>query len=220
MKTTLAFAAALLCTGAANAALVTVEYTIPVASLELETYDPRTIDIVPSATLGDLTVSTGERLTGRFSYDSDTALTPNFGFFETNAVTHSITFGNSGKVINFDGDSKLYKSGDSVGLNGSNYGDSSDTSPYVMISSFWSPALVTTPANALPGAQSWQHYALSPSYLFQMNLSLDGQYLSLAGHDMSLRVISSVPEPTTYGMLAAGLGLIGLTARRRQLRQG
>ena len=33
-------------------------------------------------------------------------------------------------------------------------------------------------------------------------------------------IVSAVPEPSTYAMLLAGLGLMGLIARRRRTRQG
>ncbi|HEX5345046.1 MAG TPA: FxDxF family PEP-CTERM protein [Duganella sp.] len=39
-----------------------------------------------------------------------------------------------------------------------------------------------------------------------------GKQISI-GYDLS---ISAVPEPETYGMLLAGLGLIGVAARRRR----
>jgi hypothetical protein len=50
-----------------------------------------------------------------------------------------------------------------------------------------------------------------------LNLFLDSGYTKFAQDQ--LHMISAVPEPQTYAMLLAGLGLIGTIARRRKSKQ-
>ena len=56
--------------------------------------------------------------------------------------------------------------------------------------------------------------------LTSAGVSLKAQYVDANNNKMgsliSLPVVSPVPEPETYAMLLAGLGLIGFTARRRR----
>jgi PEP-CTERM motif len=83
-------------------------------------------------------------------------------------------------------------------------------------------------------ANSGFGYAISPlsnhpddQYVFEFKgvtltsgVSLKAQYVDANNNKMgsliSLPVISPVPEPETYAMLLAGLGLIGFTARARK----
>jgi len=48
---------------------------------------------------------------------------------------------------------------------------------------------------------------------------LTGFYLDPGSAIESSTLASAVPEPSTYAMIAAGLGLVGWTARRRSLRK-
>jgi Protein of unknown function (DUF1566)/PEP-CTERM motif len=65
-------------------------------------------------------------------------------------------------------------------------------------------------------------YAPNPGAAWEFGMSIGDQEASYKGYDMfawavrSGQVVSAVPEPETYAMLLAGLGLIGFTARRRE----
>lgn len=43
-----------------------------------------------------------------------------------------------------------------------------------------------------------------------------GSVGTMSGYPVSQKITSAVPEPETYGMLLAGLGLMGAVARRRR----
>lgn len=67
---------------------------------------------------------------------------------------------------------------------------------------------------------SWAHTAASAVFTFQIE-GVGNQVLSDESWAMdNLSVsITPVPEPETYAMLLAGLGIMGAVARRRKLRQ-
>jgi hypothetical protein len=47
-------------------------------------------------------------------------------------------------------------------------------------------------------------------------VDLSGQRLAIAVHEGDIgAAVTAVPEPETYAMLLAGLGLVGLARRRR-----
>lgn len=53
------------------------------------------------------------------------------------------------------------------------------------------------------------------------SLALDGSTYAFDNNpDMAFVITGVVPEPETYAMMLAGLGLVGAVARRRQRRQG
>ena len=51
-------------------------------------------------------------------------------------------------------------------------------------------------------------------------IKVDGQILGSAGgtYGTDLTIAAAVPEPATYGMLGAGLGLLGFVARRKKAK--
>lgn len=51
-------------------------------------------------------------------------------------------------------------------------------------------------------------------------VEVDGQIIGNAGgtYGTDLTIAAAVPEPTTYGMLGAGLGLLGFVARRKKAK--
>jgi len=66
--------------------------------------------------------------------------------------------------------------------------------------------------------QNWTHYTIynleagSASTSLAFSIRNDPSYVGLD----NVTVMAAVPEPETYGMLLAGLGLLGWTARRRK----
>jgi len=55
-----------------------------------------------------------------------------------------------------------------------------------------------------------------PACEFQRELAANGHLIIMDGVDQFELVAGPVPEPETYAMLLAGLGLVGFAARRRQ----
>jgi PEP-CTERM motif len=51
-----------------------------------------------------------------------------------------------------------------------------------------------------------------------MGAGLPGMVTGLQLDDVSISAVTAVPEPESYAMLAAGLGVLGFISRRRQLR--
>jgi len=61
--------------------------------------------------------------------------------------------------------------------------------------------------------------ALSPTYLGgDLILTVTGNAGANASYAGTINILTSVPEPGTYGMLLGGLGLLGFMVRRRQQR--
>jgi hypothetical protein len=62
-------------------------------------------------------------------------------------------------------------------------------------------------------ANSWLDVVGGGSYQISQTLSVWRQ--NVAGSTQDLAVFAPIPEPQTYMMLLAGLGLMGFVARRR-----
>lgn len=205
----------LLAASGAQAALVTVEYSVPVASIAEEYLDPYSYDTVDSTQAPGFHTYVGDPVTGRFTYDDAAPLLPNAEGFFTQAVTHTLSFGQGDTVITFDNAMLATThsgTADSLALGGNGHIQNT-TDPLIVVNlAFLAPSGTHAPGT-LPTAADWQHYAANASNPFQLTIHGSGYNVYLAGGDMSLQV-SAVPEPATGAMVLAGLAIVAAAARR------
>jgi len=216
-KAALAIAASLLFAGTAQAALVTVDYAVPIAAIAEEYLDPYSYQEVGGTFLGGIEAYVGDILTGRFTYDDAAPLAPGFGGYYTQALSHSITFSLIDTTITL-GNSLITTSrsdtADRLGVGGSgNIGG--ETDPLAVVEfSFVAPAGTHAP-ETLPGAADWEHYAASAANPFRLTIHGNGYNAYLTGGAM-LFTVSAVPEPATGAMALAGLAIVAGAVRRRK----
>jgi len=215
----------LLLAGSAHAALVTIEYSSTISALDFEEYLGGPDGLVDHVDIGGFTISKGETIKGRLTYDDATPLTAgsisDFSYYwADNVANYTITFEGSGTEIvltNTRVSTSRYGRYDQFDFGGV-AGVQGSASPY------FSSGLSLRGANGihdpatLPGAADLPAYNDQSPYGDdqQLWINIGASYIWVFPTRFTVQVISSVPEPTTYGMLAAGLGLIGLAARRRK----
>lgn len=110
-----------------------------------------------------------------------------------------------------DGDGSL--SGDKVKIAGTSYSVFSN-SPGGLLANFngdWTPRVGTSGTTVKTFS-----FAANTAYLIENpNTNGDNGEFYLSG----MTVTAAIPEPETYAMLLAGLGVLGFTARRRKLKE-
>jgi len=209
---TLAFSSAM----PAYAAPVLVEFTAEISSMTEMTRPNHWIPLQSSNALG-YDISVGETVKLYFSYDTETVLpiidSPyyptehfSYGNFQQSVKfangTSALSYSNRNWVHTFEySDSLLIET--SGGFDGNtNYSSRYRfewESPYAPVN------------QALPRPDQWS----SVNGSFALALP-SGSWITVGGAITSAQVVSSVPEPSTYLMLGAGLGLMAISRRKRR----
>lgn len=222
MKKAILLALALLSTAAtARAAIVTFEYTARIDELsERDIWGPSVG--VGSSDWAGFTIGTGATITGRLSYDDNTPMRldndswPRDRYIMTNVNTnsflHSVTFDESGVTAASNTGGLSVRDTDNYdalevrsGMRGAPSGWSINADFHVPRAGFQSGALFTTQ----------ELHDVRPYALWATFAEVGGYgVLQATGTVTSFRVISSVPEPSTYAMLLAGA--VPLLLRRRK----
>ena len=152
-----------------------------------------------------LTNNTGANATGvqwGVGVDPDQGVPAGFGFGTTNVIG---AVGNNAAVTATSLD------GWSLTLHNTTSASAFSINPYIDPFSCCSPV---DPAAMLAAAQAVGNYGFSDS---SINLAYDlGAVPNGDSVTFGYEYIMAVPEPETYAMLLAGLGLIGFSARRRR----
>ena len=224
MKKTAAFACAVLLAGAAQAERLTYEYTATVTSLTQFVLGNGQVDFLQQATLPGGAIAIGDTVTGRFSFD--TAWTPSAqGSMGTQAYADyspadpvSAAFAQGLLFASSSPFSLAVAIDQADPLNGNdllaftglrNTNDAAET----LSVEFSDPAaaLLTGTALAdtgaiLDAANGSFHYAYTTNTPFVT--------VRAGGALTGLHLVSVVPEPGTYAMFAAGLGLLAWRRKR------
>lgn len=211
-----ALASAFAVAGTARGAIVAVDYSVSVAALAEETFDPYSYNDMDTSYAAGFVMYTGEPFTARFTYDDAAPLQAGPGGYFGVAASHVITFGQSGTTIVFDNSllgTARTDAADGISLAGGGYIQNTGD-PYISMSlSLLAPAGTHAPA-ALPTLADWQHYAAAPANTFRMVINASGTNVYVSGAGISLQV-SAVPEPASAVMTLAGQAIVAAAARRR-----
>ncbi|GGB84839.1 PEP-CTERM sorting domain-containing protein [Pseudoduganella buxea] len=203
--------AAAVCAMEAQAAVVTVEYNATIDFIHRESFSEGIFDAVESSDWPGYTISVGETVTGRFSYDDTSGSVDGHGITSANAASYTQIFNGSGTILDRGSSGELTVFQGYGGLV-SRFGNH----PYASVSFFF-PAGHLSPG-VLPTANDWSLAAVDsyPSNNFLMLFVIAPQKeLHVGGNKVSFNVVSAVPEPATYAMLFAGLAVTVVASRRR-----
>ncbi len=224
-KTIAALVAGLLLSSAAQAAMVTYEFTGYVAQITQYGYVPFGISYPSSLMADGATYSVGDTFHGSFSYDTATPLTENTdpwsepGEFRGEAIHHEATlaFDNHNPTYNsapngagatmLVADNHKYLS-DYFDLRNSNGNftlgfDFANQTDFSAINGPFAPPSLSL--DRFPFANLTLGYYKSG----------DAYAMEAVGLFTSLKEVSAVPEPSSYSMLLAGAALVGWALRRR-----
>ncbi|HEX8606247.1 MAG TPA: PEP-CTERM sorting domain-containing protein [Pseudoduganella sp.] len=202
-----AAAAILLAASTAQADIATYNsqstYLGAVGSTGIDTFD----DLVTDAFAAPL-----NRAAGAFAYTATISGGTGFGgsdddidmWLTSGNVDDTITFGNFGTGV--------------AGAGGNFFGSDrfgfSQAIGQITVSATDSTGATVTQVINAPGPDSFVGF-VSTTYLTSLSVSIGGTADGWPAVN-NLHLSAPVPEPATYGMLLAGLGLLGCAARRRK----
>lgn len=204
-----------------DAAPVLIEYKARITSIR--EYNSLGSDVqVQSTAMPGFQITVGETAVGYLAYDTTTFLAPDgpwqLDYSLINQIDLSLRFANS-PVLAF-GHTALYATGwpnFRLAIDGGNGVDSVHS---MDLQGQDGPGDL---GGHLPAAGEWSGFgpiagAIGYGFGYEQN---DIRYdMQTSGDIYSVRVVTSVPEPSTFGMLGAGLGLIAMTCWRRRIFPG
>lgn len=207
----------------AQAASVTYNYTASVYLIYNYDYT-KPLPLVPSSiTLSDGTISTGDVFSGQFTYDTATPLQsstvdydPTYkGSAPTTAssaqfasgVTYAMLAGAAQSSIGiYDNDPYLH---DYLSI----YADGRTADERAMTFNFASENEAAMSGPSIPVSLD----AFERRFIYlEGRINPSSTFTVLASINSLTPAVTAVPEPETYAMLLAGIGLVGWTARRKQ----
>lgn len=218
-------AGCLVAAASAHAEQVTYEYTAQIWMFY--NYDSLNIQIShpTSWALPGGTVAVGDTFKGRFSYDTSTPLRFDYNTYAGNAPNNSAT-------AKFDASNVSYQSSNTdtayppkidLADNAQYLRDylkittyATKTPEYSFDLSFDFRDSSQTGINGVNIPTDLQNFFGTAYFGYKKQTATSNFYILGLADITSLRLVSSVPEPETYGMLAAGLALVGIQARRRR----
>ncbi|WP_229487780.1 PEP-CTERM sorting domain-containing protein [Pseudoduganella lutea] len=208
----------------AHAALITMEYTAVITQMfETESIWPYTDVPVQSNDFTGFSISVGQTVTGTFSYDTETGLGRDgnwemgYNYYLSGAkFQQTLKFENSSKVFSFETSDNLITTAYDDPYMIRTEGWSDETYMASLRGRFNHPAADSIAEGYLPAANQWNGFADDSFVEFRQSSYLDFTTMMLRADITDIRVISAVPEPSTYLMLGAGLCMVALARRSRR----
>jgi len=221
------------CSASAQASVLTFEFTAIINTItQFEVAGFRITPLTSSALSGS-TLSVGDSFIGRFSYNTESGVVYNYaqpggsesyygGYFGSNLDGNRVSGKFSPSAFGFDTGSKFNTNVHVIDSAAGGARDSIEITGYGVSPANTSQTLLVTlqdddgtafSSSALPQSLSTN---MAGTFNYSYNIDSPGIISDqINGEITSLRQISAVPEVSSYVMLLAGAGLIGMVTRRR-----